>query len=105
MFINNLLLKQVQCFKAVDQMTEHSELVVKGRVLRIGHEKLRFVFVRPGVCHAQDSTLVMLELFLYFVFEGFSVNRLAAFTGACRIASLKNKAFDVPVEESADVVV
>ena len=86
-------------------MAKDSELIIKGRVFTVGDEKLWSVLVLATVSHAQDTSLVVSEVFNDFIFEGNTVNWLATFARAAGITCLDDEPFDITVDYCPFVII
>ena len=104
LFVDGLLLHEIQSFKAIYEVSEHSELAVESLVLPVRHEELARVLVRALVRHRQSAPLVMLQSRLNFIFERLSVDAIAALARVGRISALHDESFDISVKLGPIVV-
>lgn len=70
----------------------------------VRHEELRCVLVFSVVRHGQCASLVVFEVWVYFVCKRNTVNRLSAFARTAGVTTLDNESLDVAMEFSAVVI-
>ena len=102
---HRMLAVQMRC--RAHYITQVSALTTSYPFLRslrpTGNKELAPVRARPRVRHAQGPLVLMFQAGYNLILKLASVDRLAASSRPCRVASLDHKAFDDAVED--DVVV
>merc|ERR1712168_1619256 len=70
----------------------------------ISNEKLTAISVWSTVCHRQNTSTIVLQVWNYFIFELLTPYAATTFSSSCRITSLHHETFDTAMKEGGVVV-